>query len=325
MKKEKLKIWDYQEYNYQASYGFIPNLVSYIHEETSELRKGILIVPGGGYRAVATSEAEMVALAFFKKGYNTFVLTYTTNLLQDVPLKSQPLLDLSRTVRLIRKNYLRFRLNPNQLTVCGFSAGGHLVGSLCVHAKDVKDSVYGDISSLPNAVILSYPVVTTGQDAHEDSFKTLLGPEANDVEKDYWSIEKQVSSEFPPAFIWHTMTDQTVPVTNSLVLSESLRKVGVVHALHLFSQGGHGLSLADNTWASGAVGDDYTTAQTLCVLAYLKKEKRYEDLAFFSKGIVSLEERKQRCLLEGLQPNPEVAVWPELADNFLKEYCFNEQ
>ena len=71
---------------------------------------------------VAPSEGELVARKFYEKGYQTFVLTYTVNFLKSVPLKLQPLKDISRAVRYIRKNADIFSVIGDELTVCGFSA-----------------------------------------------------------------------------------------------------------------------------------------------------------------------------------------------------------
>ena len=88
---------------------------------------------------VSPTEGEIVALEFYKKGYNTFVCTYTTNLFGIAPLLDQPMKDLSRAIRYIRANAGAFHVKENELTICGFSAGGHLCGSVCVHYEDVKD------------------------------------------------------------------------------------------------------------------------------------------------------------------------------------------
>lgn len=121
MKKKSYKLWESVEYGYAAAYGFIPNLCSYIHEESAVVRPCILVVPGGGYFLVSPTEAEIVALKFYKKGYNAFVCTYTTNPLNAVPLKKQPMKDLSRAIRYIRKNSAEFHIDPNKIALCGFS------------------------------------------------------------------------------------------------------------------------------------------------------------------------------------------------------------
>ena len=138
MKTETIQIWK-EEYSYGASYGFIPKITTYIHED-DRVRPGILIVPGGGYCVVSPTEGSSVARRFYGKGYQTFVLTYTTNLLQNDPLKTQPLQDISRAIRYIRLQAEAFRVKEDSVAVCGFSAGGHLCASLCVHWEDIHDA-----------------------------------------------------------------------------------------------------------------------------------------------------------------------------------------
>ena len=94
MISERYDLWETGEYDYPVAFGFIPNLVGYLHEDT-EKRPCILVVPGGGYCVVSPTEGEIVALEFYKKGYNTFVCTYTTNLFGIAPLLDQPMKDLS--------------------------------------------------------------------------------------------------------------------------------------------------------------------------------------------------------------------------------------
>ena len=60
-----------------------------------------------------------------------------------------------------------------------------------------------------------------------------------------FSLENLVSPDMPRTFLWHTLTDETVPVENSLLLEKSLRRAGVLHEMHLFPHGVHGLALAD--------------------------------------------------------------------------------
>ena len=149
MRHERIDLWEDGEYNYTASFGFRPNLRTYLHED-DEIRPCVLVIPGGGYRMVSPTEGEIVAKCFHDKGYQTFVGTYTTNFLGLKPLKTQPLKDISRMIRVIRARAEEFRVNPDQIAVCGFSAGAHLCGSLCVHWQDVEDTRYAEISSRPD-------------------------------------------------------------------------------------------------------------------------------------------------------------------------------
>lgn len=306
MKTETIQIWK-EEYSYGASYGFIPKITTYIHED-DRVRPGILIVPGGGYCVVSPTEGSSVARRFYGKGYQTFVLTYTTNLLQNDPLKTQPLQDISRAIRYIRLQAEAFRVKEDSVAVCGFSAGGHLCASLCVHWEDIHDAreEYERISNWPDAAVLCYPVLTSGEKAHRDSFRALLGENASKEDLEYMSVEKYVTDQTSPAFIWATVTDDLVAVENSMMYAEACREKKVPYALHLFSEGQHGL--ADEEWASGEGQELYTLEQTMNVIKMLEENGTTLPEEFreaMENGKADAQKR---------MPNEEVAVWPELAD-----------
>ena len=315
MKTENYKIWQPEEYFYEQAYGFVPNIMSYLHED-EEKRPCILVTPGGGYCGVAPTEGELVALKFYEMGYQTFVLTYTTNLLQITPLKIQPLKDISRAVRYIRCYADDFKVDSEKVAVCGFSAGGHLCGSLCVHYEDIQENEgkYAGISNRPNAAVLSYPVITSGEKAHRGSFDALLGRDASMEELEYMSLEKQVTEKTPPVFLWATATDEDVPVENSLMFFEACREKGVLSACHIFSEGNHGLSLANEDWANGVNQNPYTAEQMIQVIGKVRAGELTAPDQIIQ--MFSAEQPQER---ESVVPNPEVAVWPELANSFLKK------
>ena len=68
------------------------------------------------------------------------------------------------------------------------------------------------------------------------------------------SLEKHVTQDCPPAFIWHTFNDAVVPVENSLCFAAALAKASISTELHVFPKGPHGLSLANEWLAGGAEG-----------------------------------------------------------------------
>ena len=222
---ERIELWHKEEYHYPAAHGFIPIMVSYIHEDEL-MHPAMLVVPGGGY--------------------NVFVLEYTVNPLDEAPLKLQPLKDISRAMRMIRFRAEQLHILSDQIVVCGFSAGGHLCASLCVHGADIEDpdEKYQKFSNKPDAAVLSYPVITTGKYTHKDSFVALFGKNPTKKELEYMSIEKYVTKEIPPCFIWQTATDGTVPVQNSYLLAQKCLEEGVPFAHHVFSEGVHGMSVA---------------------------------------------------------------------------------
>lgn len=264
MKEFSEKIWQENEYNYSAAYGFIPSIHSYIHDEASdENRDCMLIVPGGGYCMCVSHEGELVAKVFYEQGMNVFVLSYTTDITMSVPLKKQPLEDISRAVRFIRKRAGEYHIKDKKLIVCGFSAGAHVCGSLAVHYDDVEDksSEYKDISNRPDGAILAYPVITCGEKTHIYSVQTLLGYEPTEEELDYFSLEKNVTEDTPPCFLWQTATDDLVPVDNSYMMAKALKEKGVMFAHYVFPSGFHGLSYPNDEFFQGLAGGQYTFEQ----------------------------------------------------------------
>ena len=321
MPHERINIWNEGEYSYSAAFGFQPNLRTYLHEDTVQ-RPCVLVIPGGGYRMVSPTEGEIVAKFFHEKGSQAFVGTYTTNFLGKEDLKTQPLRDISRMVRLIRAGAERFRVIPDRLVVCGFSAGAHLCGSLCVHWRDVPDPLYEDVSNRPDGAILSYPVITAGEFAHRDSFTALLGTQPDPEELAYMSLEKQVTPETPPVFLWQTATDELVPVENSYLMAMALKKAGVPFAHHVFPRGRHGLSLANDDWANGKFGEPYCMEQmTGIARAYEKGETEVPEEALGFLNFLLHPETAANAFPPA-QPVPEVAVWPELAEQWMRENCF---
>ena len=94
----------------------------------------------------------------------------------------------------------------------------------------------------PAAMLLNYPVITSGEYAHQGSIKQLLGGNETEELLELLSLEKQVTEHTPPAFIWHTYTDQSVPVQNSLLLIGAMKKYEIPVEFHMYPVGKHGLS-----------------------------------------------------------------------------------
>lgn len=229
-------------------------------------RGAILICPGGGYGFTSEREAEPIAMQFNAAGFHAFVLHYSV-----APKKHpQPLLDVSRAMCILRENADDWLIDSNKITVCGFSAGGHLAASLGVHwdnsyLYNVQGITEGN--NKPNALILCYPVISSNEHAHKGSFTNLLG---HDPDKNLlfdMSLEHQVSKKTPPTFLWHTFEDDSVPVENSLLFAQALRKHHVPFELHVYPKGGHGLSLAKEETAvnESQISPHVATWMDLCI------------------------------------------------------------
>jgi acetyl esterase/lipase len=221
--------------------GFRPSLDAYILKSDS-FRPAVLVLPGSGYRQCSPREAEALALRFNATGYHAFVLWYSCG-----PRRHPvPILDCARAFTIIREHAVEWKLDAGRLGMMGFSAGGHLA---------LAETLFydRDFAALPginpalgraDAIMLCYPVISSGEFAHRGSFDNLLGETPSPALAELLSLEKQVKSGLPPVFLWHTWTDQSVPVENSLLLAGALRRAGIPLEMHIFPEGKHGLSLA---------------------------------------------------------------------------------
>lgn len=197
---------------------------------TSRPRAIVVICPGGAYRWLSPRESEPVARAFEAMGYGTSILRYTVQAEDDpAPLGLVPVRELSERVSRLRRT-----AGGAPIFVCGFSAGGHLAATLGVHWKTLG-------LSRPDGLILCYPVITAdGKLCNPRSIQSIAGED----QREFFSLEKHVSADTPPTFLWHTAEDHSVPVENSLMFAGALRRFGVPFELHVYPFGEHGLSLA---------------------------------------------------------------------------------
>lgn len=226
-------------------------LITYAPENFPELgadrlRPALIICPGGAYRFLSDREGEPVALRFAGLGFAAFILKYHTAPRARWPVPQRQLLS---AVAYVRDNWQRYHADPHAVVVMGFSAGGHLAGSAALMWN--RQELYRPLRRRPavfrpDGAALCYPVVTGGKAAHRESMENLLGDRYGEL-LDTASLEKRVTRQAPPFFIWHTADDTCVPVENSLLLDKALRARGVPSELHVYPHGSHGQSLADHT------------------------------------------------------------------------------
>ena len=193
-------------------------------------KASIIICPGGAYRFLSPRESEPVARTFREMGFETEILRYPIREAgEPEPLGLRPLHALADAVKRQRDTHPGL-----PVYVCGFSAGAHLAATLGVHGRTLG-------METPDALILCYPVITADERwCNDESFRNLVG----EGEREFFSLEKYVSPDTPPVFLWHTAADEEVPVENSLLFAAALSAAGVPFELHVYPFGPHGLSLA---------------------------------------------------------------------------------
>jgi acetyl esterase/lipase len=274
---------------------FQPSMDIRLHPTATGPLGAVLIMPGGGYGGRATDhegyqiavspprscvqrwhpEAECSVCVLQERcnaaGFHAFILQYRVS----PNVHPAPLMDASRAIRIVRSRSKEWGVHPDQIAVLGFSAGGHLAGSIStLHHRfpfEAQDDL-SELSNRPDATImgcaqlqpprrlslsLSGPcqltaqlaptdaVVSSGEHAHRGSFQNLLGADATAEEREAFSLDKQVDEQTPQAFLWHTTGDTGVPVENSMLYASGLRAVGTPFEMHVFPGLPHGIGLGN--------------------------------------------------------------------------------
>jgi acetyl esterase/lipase len=235
---------------------------TYVQDEqpnycAAHVRDAILIIPGGAYAYVCGAlEGESIALAFATLGYNAFVLHYGVGEERDVFPKQ--LLDAGRAMLYIRNNAEKYRINPERVFAVGFSAGGHLCGTISTMFSypEVKAEFGDDAARIrPTAAILSYPVTTLNDKTHIWSFECLLRKKEEAFTKEdraRYSLDSAVTADTAPMFLWHTVEDPIVPVEGTIRLAHALAENKVPFKMSIYPYGLHGMGLANQTYADGS-------------------------------------------------------------------------
>ena len=200
-----------------------------------KVRPALVICPGGCYRWRSPREKDPPAFEFLSMGYQVFILEYSC---EKRAGGYRPLRELAETVRILRQNSGAWHIDPEKIAVLGFSAGGHLAASLGAFWNDPEVGLPSQ--SRPDALVLCYPVVSTGEFAHEESAQWVSG--GDEALRDKLHLWDRVTSSFPPTFMWHGGQDDSVPPENSLFLAVKLKQNGVPFEYHLFETGVHGIS-----------------------------------------------------------------------------------
>jgi acetyl esterase/lipase len=216
----------------------VPQLEVFLPNKRNANGQAVIICPGGGYARLSYDwEGTDIAKLLNTHGIAAFVLKYRLpDSLSSTNPDKVPLLDAKQAIRIVRSRAKEWNINPIHIGIMGFSAGGHLASTLSTKFED---------DTRPDFSILIYPVISMDKAiAHAGSRNNLIGLQpTNDLIKLY-SNEFQVNPKTPPTFILHATDDNSVPVENSLLYYEALKKNKVAAEMHIFPTGGHGFGMA---------------------------------------------------------------------------------
>ena len=227
-----------------------PTLIIYAVPADQSSGTGVVVCPGGGYGHLAMDhEGHQIAQWLNSLGISAFICDYRHR--GKGYGHPAPLQDAQRAIRTVRARAKEFHLQPDQIGILGFSAGGHLTSTAGTHfdqgQTDSADLVQ-QVSCRPDFLVLCYPVISlVNSCTHKGSKRNLLGENPDEDLVKSLSSELQVTKETPPAFLFHTSEDTAVPPENSLVFYLALQEAGVPAELHVYEKGRHGLGLAKST------------------------------------------------------------------------------
>ena len=215
------------------------NMVAYLPENPSG--RAVVDCPGGGYTHLATQhEGHDWATYFNKQGIAFFVLTYR----MPGGDRSIPMGDAQNAIRVVRDSAAAWHINPEDVGIMGFSAGGHLASTVSTHSE---------YDCRPNFSILFYPVISMNErESHKGSCQNFLGKEGQKNEQlvKLFSNQNAVVRHLTPPAIIITANDDGVvpPVTNAIAYYSAMRRMGNDCALYVYPTGGHGFGFR-STWA----------------------------------------------------------------------------
>ena len=209
----------------------------YMPEVGKASGRAVLDCPGGGYGHLSMqNEGSDWAEYFTSRGVVFAILEYRMPKGNpDIPVS-----DACWGIRTLRDSAQVWHINPHDVGIMGFSAGGHLASTVSTQAE---------ADARPDFSILFYPVITMGKvGQHEGSCKSFLGEQRDSEEmQQRYSSNLQVKSQLtPPAIILLANNDRGVPpVTNGIAYYSAMRDCGNDCTLHVYPQGGHGFGMRD--------------------------------------------------------------------------------
>lgn len=237
LKDEKIR----KDFYHPNDYELVPYLVN-----DGKTHPFAIICPGGAYGMVCSYvEGEPFAKKLNTLGIHAFVLYYRV---REKALYPAPQEDLARAVREVFVRAEEWKLDTENYSIWGSSAGGHLVSSFGTESMGYQKY---DLPR-PGALVLIYPVVSMGPLSHPDTRTHLLGESPSLEQIHMASVEKQVTHSYPPTFLWCGDADQAVPPENSRMLDAALTANGIPHEYVEYPGVDHGVGLG-----TGSVCEDW--------------------------------------------------------------------
>jgi len=245
-----------------ATYISRPTMTIYTPKDQNT-RAAILVLPGGGYTALAMDlEGTEFCDWITEQGVTCILLKYRVpqawhrdeNGVGQPPEVLLPLEDAQRAMVLLRHRASSYDIDADKIGVIGFSAGGHLAAALSNAEERTYDTVDAadKESSRPDFAILLYPGRLWDRSSPKTSLK--LAP---------WV---RISADTPPTLLIHAMNDPVDNIRHSVAYGLALNDVGVPVDMRFFAGGCHAFGMRPTS-------DPITTEWPALVLNWLQNIK----------------------------------------------------
>lgn len=226
----------------------LPKLTIYLPAKPLPGGKAVIVCSGGSYVGRANDvEGIPACKKLSEAGITAFLLDYRVPRPDMMDMKEWvPLTDAQRAIQYVRENAAKYKIDPKQLGIMGFSAGGHLVSTVGTHFNVTKLDNPRKTNLRPDFLVLIYPVISFADSlTHQTSRERLIGPDLTPEKIAYFSNELQVTDDTPPTYITHGIDDDGVKVVNSLYFAAALKQHHVPLQMFLYAKGPHGYGVSD--------------------------------------------------------------------------------
>ncbi|HCJ04905.1 MAG TPA: hypothetical protein DHV66_15005, partial [Raoultella ornithinolytica] len=151
-----------------------------------------------------------------------------------------PLQDAQRALRLIRAR-------EEQVSLLGFSAGGHLLGMAACRADFAAYSPQDALDDRParaDKAALIYPIISLMPPySHTATHRMLAGAHASEAVDRAWSVQTYVNAQTPPCFLAQAEDDSVSDPHNTLIMAAACRQHQIPVSLYRYARGGHGFAM----------------------------------------------------------------------------------
>ena len=198
----------------------------------TDKRPAIVFFFGGGWMGGTPRQFYQQAKGFAALGFVAMSADYRV-IRKHKTTPFECVKDGKSAVRWIRQHAAELGIDPGRVVAAGGSAGGHVAACTGVIQGHEEDGENGDISTLPNAMILYNPVIDTTEKGYGIS---KVGRER----KTEISPCRQVRGGVPPTLIFHGTADKTVPYENVVRFTKLMKEAGNSCSLVPFKDKNHG-------------------------------------------------------------------------------------